>query len=248
MENFHTGKVATTKWSLELLRALDWKVFEELCGEMLDRAGFGEAGEVERRVEGGIDLTFRSPGATASDIAVRCQRQEGARPVGIEPIRKFFGISRREGFGRKVFITTSSFTEPARGEYDDDSGLALIDGYQVLEGIADFGGRVSRELLEFAVGRDDWQVPTCPDCAVKMVLRTARQNGSRFWGCANSASTNCQRTFPSADGSPDRSAILPMAAEDARFRQRASGTPPSALPHAPESSVLAALQRRIGEV
>ncbi len=56
-------------------------------------------------------------------------------------------------------------------------------------------------LLATAFEGEYWR-PTCPSCGVKMVDRTARGKGQRFWGCANYP--RCKHTQPMAQAAAVR--------------------------------------------
>jgi hypothetical protein len=120
--------------------------------------------------------------------------------VGVGDIRQYLRKATGRGCPQVLVLTSGDFTESARAAYDEDPGVELVDGRQMLEGIEDLGAEDAEALLETATEGEDWHVPTCPECKIKMVPRVsgkpAEDAGNVYWGCRNYFSPNpCHRTF-----------------------------------------------------
>ncbi len=177
-------------WSIDLLRKLEWKRFEEICASVFSALGF-VAKTTAIGADGGIDIELYSK-KHPEKIAgiVQCKAWTKSK-VGIKSVRELYGVMAAGKVANGYFVTTSEFTKDAI-EFSSAEGLRLIDGHTFLKLIGKLGDEKARQLLEEAL-EGDYSTPTCPGCDIKMKLRTTRDNGTRFWGCANYP--GCRQTF-----------------------------------------------------
>ena len=169
----------TSRWSLELLRALEWKSFEQTCAAYFETLGFRckVAGE---GADGGVDIQlFPDEGSTPA-IIVQCKAWN-VRQVGVKPIRELFGVMAADGVSEGVFVTTGTYTSDAK-EFARDKNMHLIDGADFLQKITAASVEDQQKLLGLATS-GDFTTPTCPSCGIKMVERRSGQPGARLWGC-----------------------------------------------------------------
>lgn len=179
----------TSRWSLELLQALEWKRFERVCAGYFEAIGF-RAVVARAGADGGIDIHLFQGGGTKPAIIAQCKAWNTYK-VGIKPVRELFGVMAMEGVSEGIFLTTGIFTSEARG-FPRGNNLHLWDGDQLLEKISEHPEDRKLALLRLAT-EGDFRTPTCPSCEIKMVVRTARRDGEQFWGCANYP--RCRQTF-----------------------------------------------------
>lgn len=180
-------------WTLELLRSLDWKVFEDLVAAFAKHVG--HVGKTTRLgADGWIDVHIYEPGNPRPVMVVQCKAWE-TRQVGVSPIRELYGVMAAEQIKEGAFFTTGTFTPDAL-EFARGKALDLVDGVEFLARIHQLPLAAQGDLLGFATA-GDYTTPTCPTCGVKMVFRVAAKGvhaGSRFWGCRSYP--QCKRTFP----------------------------------------------------
>jgi restriction system protein len=189
--NLESAEVDTSEWNLQLLQSMDWKLFEDLCAEVLKAAGH-QAEVTGAGPDQCVDIRMKiGDGRGDPEIAVQCKRQE--QPVRVGQVREFLGAILPQGYSRGVFITSGTFLDRAREEFAEASDVRLVDGLEFLEGVADLGQESSRKLLDYVV-RDqgeDWKIPTCPSCHIKLVYRQPKPGAKKqykpFWGCRNFA-------------------------------------------------------------
>ena len=112
--------------------------FEELVLDLLVKMGYGgsraDAEAVGRSGDGGIDGIIKEDKLGLDSIYVQAKRwEEGS--VGSPEIDKFSGALTRQGASKGVFITTSSFSEPAKTAANESAGpkIVLIDGNQLVQ-------------------------------------------------------------------------------------------------------------------
>lgn len=77
-------------WTVELLNAIDWKRFEEVCAEYFRICGF-ESDTQPRGPDGGIDIRLfaKNDRSTVENIVQRKQRRR--RTIGPKPRRELLG-------------------------------------------------------------------------------------------------------------------------------------------------------------
>jgi restriction system protein len=172
----------TSTCSLELLRTLEWKRFEDVVAAYFRWEGL-RAKTTRIGPDGGVDVYLFRDGESAPLAVVQCKAWNSYK-VGIKPVRELLGVMASEKVAKGYFITTGVFTEEAL-EFARTNPLTLIDGQELLRRVEALPEGARRQLLEMATA-GDYTTPTCPRCGVKMVRRTARSGsnpGSEFWGC-----------------------------------------------------------------
>jgi len=170
----------SANWTLTVLRALDWRSFEALSGEMFRRMGYWVA-ETGGGPDDGIDLLLKRGRKT---WLVQCKRWR-SRQVGIGEVRQLLGVVAARHAVGGFFVASGRYTRPA-WLFGRRNGLDLIDGRRLLELVTG---------LEVPLYPEDG--PRCPRCGVRMVARTVRSGanaGMKFWGCVRYPA--CQGSRP----------------------------------------------------
>ena len=150
----------TGRWSLELLKHLEWRRFEDLCGAYF--------------------ATQHDAGQAA--ILVHCKAWDAHR-VGIKPARALRAAMSAAGAADGVLVTSGQFTRETT-DYAAKEGLRLIDGAALLGRLAALPPEQSQALLSLAT-QGDYLTPSCPCCSIKMTARRSTAEGRTFWGCPN---------------------------------------------------------------
>ena len=183
------AKADTAQWTPELLKQIEWRRFEQLCVAYFEALGF-RAEVASPAPGGGVDITLFEQGAERPSTLVQCQPWNAYR-VGIKPVRGLLGAMLSGNFGQGVMVTSGKFTQEAR-DFARKEKISLIDGAELLVKFADLPPEKAVGLLRFAT-QGDFQTPTCPTCALKMIPRKSTTHGRKFWGCRNYPS--CKQTF-----------------------------------------------------
>lgn len=133
---------------LALVKTCTPAFFEELVVQLLLKMGYGgsrrEAGKaVGRSGDGGIDGVINEDRLGLDSIYVQAKRWQGL--VGEPDIRNFLGALVGRGANKGVFITTSSFSEPAQQFVTRtlQQRIVLIDGVRLSELMIEHGLGVS---------------------------------------------------------------------------------------------------------
>jgi len=174
--------IPTDRWSLELLKRLEWKRFEILCSVYFEALGF-QAKRTHAGADGGVDIRLYANGAAEPDIFVQCKAWRD-RQVGVAIVRELFGVMNAERVGEGIVITTSTFSPDALA-FANGKNIHLIGGEEFLGKLLDLDQR-RQDSIRKLVTDGDFTTPTCPSCGdgVRMKLRVSRKDGSRFWGCS----------------------------------------------------------------
>lgn len=156
------------RWSLPLLRQMDWKRMQELVSLLLHRAGFmAEIGWI--RPDGGVVLSVTNPRKGGGvDALVQCPPW-AMMNVDSSALKELYNAVLQEGASRGIFITAGEFSEEARN-FARMRPLELIDGHGMLRTIQKMPAEEqSYQLQMMTVG--PYTVPTCPTCGRKLELR-----------------------------------------------------------------------------
>ncbi|MHB8880432.1 MAG: restriction endonuclease [Thermodesulfovibrionales bacterium] len=182
-------KLLERQESVDTVRSLKWKEFEELVGETYRQQGYAVYENAGAGPDGGVDLTLRKDGEV---ILVQCKQWRNSK-VGVDKVRELYGVQVAHKADRSVLMTSGFFTQEARN-FASDKPIDLVEGGQLLElirTVQDRPGTVrsTPPLPSAAV--------VCPKCGGGMTLRTAKKGpgtGQQFWGC--SKFPGCRGTRP----------------------------------------------------
>jgi len=94
-------------------------------------------------------------------------------------------------FGEGVVVTSGKFTKEAR-DFAGKEKITLLDGPELVGKINALMPEQALALLKGAT-QGDYQTPTCPACAIKMITRKSTTHGRTYWGCRNYP--GCKHTF-----------------------------------------------------
>lgn len=178
----------TPRWSMDLLRALEWKRFEIVCAGYFEAIGF-RARRARAGADGGVDIHLYAADATKPSVVVQCKAWNKYN-VGVKPVRELLGVMTQYGIAEGIFVTTGRYTHEAHAS--PKPGVRLWDGDQLLGQILKLPEDKKASLLALAT-QGDYTTPTCPSCDIKMIGRTNKKYGDSFWGCRNYP--RCRQTF-----------------------------------------------------
>lgn len=163
---------------MQKLWKIDWFQFEKLVAIVYRKQGCQVECRGGANPDGGIDLVLKKNGQRC---AVQCKQWRNAE-VGVKPVREFLGALKDAGIEKGIFVTLSSYTDPAR-QLADKHGIKLIDGIALEELLLAVHANYDPEITELL----DDQRKFCPKCESRMVLRKSKNGhaaGSEFWGCS----------------------------------------------------------------
>src|SRR5919197_4588803 len=141
----------SASWSLELLKHLDWRRFEELCAAYFETLGY-TAQISHSRADGGVDIGLCAAGADKAAIIVHCLPWNAYR-VGIKPVRELRAAMTSAGAVEGVLATSSRFTREAVALAAKEN-VQLIDGATLLAKLAALAPEKTLGLLKFATQGD----------------------------------------------------------------------------------------------
>ncbi|MFD1711042.1 restriction endonuclease [Ottowia flava] len=169
-----------TTWSPAVFAAIEWRRFEALCEALFAQAGFDTRAQ-SHGADGGVDIWLQSRHAPGQPVIVQCKHWQG-RQVPVSAVREFLGVMASHKLQRGTYATSSTFTREALA-FAQANGINAQDGAGLLRLIAQRTPQQQAALLAVALDGEYWR-PTCASCGVKMVERTGKASGERFWGCS----------------------------------------------------------------
>lgn len=175
-------------WSLEALRALEWKRFELLTARYYAALGF-RTETIAAGPDGGIDVKLFRSDPHKPLALVQCKAWN-VNAVGVKELRELLGVMAHEKVQRGVFVTSGVFTREA-SNFGEANPIQMLDGPAFLKKLLDLPAH-ERETLFHEAFEGDFTTPTCASCGIRMV----RREGGRgpFWGCRNYP--GCTSRFP----------------------------------------------------
>lgn len=108
--------------------------FERLILDLMVALGYGGKGEhLGRSGDGGIDGSVKQDPLGLNAVYLQAKRNASDNPVDVDKVRVFTdALNEREDTAKGVFVTTSSFTRPARDRATRSTKrLVLIDGEEL---------------------------------------------------------------------------------------------------------------------
>lgn len=183
-----------SKWSIELIRALEWKCFETLCANVFNEKGL-KAVLSSSGADGGIDISLYKDSYSQEKVfaIVQCKAWP-VKKIGVSLVRELFGVKAAEKVPLSIFVTSGDYTDDAI-KFASGKNLNLITGKSLLRLINKLSTDVQENLLKEATF-GDYTTPSCPKCDIKMILRETRKGvnaGNKFWGCRSYP--KCKNTF-----------------------------------------------------
>ena len=98
--------------SPEILHELAPRQFEELVAELWKKLGYGVELTARTR-DGGCDIIAIKDSEIDLRILIECKKYDPRRKVGVELVRRLYGVKLHEQATKAVLATTSTFTLPA---------------------------------------------------------------------------------------------------------------------------------------
>jgi restriction system protein len=169
-----------TAWNLDLLRALEWKRFEEVCEGVWSLTGY-PARATPLGPDGGVDVIIADKSDPATVFAIVQCKSWTSNVVGVEKVRALWGAKDHFKARLAVLYGLSGFSEDARA-FANGKDLKLISGDELLRQIQSLP-EVDQQALLADVTRGDYTTPSCPQCGTKMSLHPGRDGRPGFWGC-----------------------------------------------------------------
>lgn len=177
--SWRKGELLESQKSIQTVRAVSWKEFEELVGEMYRRKGYSVTENARAGADGGVDLVLKKNGEV---IFVQCKHWRMEK-VGVTIARELYGVMMAEGATEGIVISSGDFTQEAK-DFVKGKPISVVNGPELVE-MVKAGQR--KEINERMKTVENVQsMMKCPLCGGEMVLRTAKRGenaGGQFWGC-----------------------------------------------------------------
>jgi len=187
--SLRTKSLLGAQTSVDSLRDLSWKRFEDVLAEAYRRQGYQVKEMLGSGADGGVDLLLRKD---ANLVVVQCKRWKG-KPVPVQVVRELYGVMIDQRASAAKVVATTSFTADAVA-FAKGKPIELIDSNALLRLVRDVQ---TTSRMTISPDEPDHLTPNCPSCNTPMVMREARRGayaGQKFWGCTNYP--KCRGTRP----------------------------------------------------
>jgi restriction system protein len=178
---------------------MPWRHLELLTAEIYERLGYKVTdrglGSDKAKADGGIDLDLHRDG---KHWVVQCKKCTGDS-VDVDKIRQLHSAMVAAHADHAIFVTTTSFTEPAE-QWAYDNNIELVDNARLWELVQ--LARAEERVQELATPSTtrrmaapaaDVAAPT-GWCGAPMQQKQPREGGKQFtpfWGCSNYGRSGC---------------------------------------------------------
>ncbi|SEH04423.1 DNA topoisomerase I [Candidatus Venteria ishoeyi] len=172
------------KWSLELIREIEWKRFEILCKELLTYKNKNIIVALTNSGgDDGVDITLIHKEYKKLVSIAQCKSFYNKK-VGVKYISEFTGVMLQKNIKKGYFMTSNEFTDEAISfaKSIDKLTIQLVTGVVIINIINNLPEDQQVKLLR-KITRGDYKTPTCSSCDIKMVSRKGKN--SEFWGCSH---------------------------------------------------------------
>ena len=185
-------KMLQQNQSLEKIRGLSWRQFEQYVGEHFKDQGYFVV-ETPEGPDGGVDLVLRKDG---EKTYVQCKHWKSSK-VGVEKVRALLGSMTSGGAHNGIFVITGYYTQAAK-QFGNQHGIQMIDG-TILEKMVDPKTAAEPGPETSQSNPDSVLCPICEEPMVKRLARRGPNAGNEFWGCTK---------YPVCKGTRDISKII----------------------------------------
>lgn len=174
--------------SIETIRQMHWRNFEELVAEAFRRQGY-RVTEGGYGADGGIDLELVNGGERT---LVQC-KQWKSQKVGVSIIREMYGVLTASNAERVIIICSGEFTHQAT-DFAKGKPIELLSGQELLSLIQKVQAAPplktketteTVETLEPVKAAKKAQCPKCGNTLIERIAKRGQNAGNKFLGCSN---------------------------------------------------------------
>lgn len=171
------------KWTEERIAQLEWRVFEKLCTMLWQAKGFSVK-ETGPGADGGVDFYLYANATKQKIGAVQC-KSWSKRQIDVKVMRELQGVVASEQLKLGLLMYSGKLSKAAE-EFIVNPAVSIKakGNNDILKEILKLDTEKQNQLLT-EIFTEDHMVPSCPNCDVKLVERTAKKTGNVFWGCVN---------------------------------------------------------------
>ena len=173
-------KLLDTQKSVDTIRDLSWREFEQLVGEAYRREGYQVIENNRGGADGGVDIRLKKDGALH---LIQC-KQWKSQKIGVKVVRELYGVMTAEGATSATVVCSGMYTQEAKN-FATGKNIDLVDGSQLEAMIRQVQ---TVQPSNMVTPRTSTPVSSsCPRCGNGLVRRRARKGknaGNEFYGCS----------------------------------------------------------------
>ena len=183
--------------SLESIRELSWREFEELVAQAFRQEGYRVVENDTPGPDGGVDIILHKEGQRH---LVQCKNWRN-RQVGVRVVREIYGVLAAENAQQALVVCSGDFTADAR-QFAAGKPIKLIDGTALHAMIQHVRQPSANESLpsepEISKSSENPE-GLCPKCGGQLEIRMAKRGkftGRQFLGCGSFPSCRYTQNLP----------------------------------------------------
>lgn len=179
-KQFRRRKLLDIQAGIESVRAMSWKAFEMMVGEIYRRQMYYVEEHGNANPDGSIDLLLFKGG---HKFIAQCKYWRNIQ-IDVSLVQELYEIMATEKADGCVFVSSGDYTQEALA-FVNGKPIELVNGTRLVAMV--------REVKSSAMPQNtpavsvDAVEPSCPECGGKMTRMTARAGanaGQDFWGCS----------------------------------------------------------------
>ncbi|NLD93654.1 MAG: hypothetical protein GX639_13430 [Fibrobacter sp.] len=170
--------------SIKTLKKIEWFSFELFCTIYYECIGYNVT-KTKAGADGGVDLILYMRDSDVPYALVQCKSWT-QKNVGVKCTRELLGVMTSQKIDKGIIITNTGFTKKAL-EFANANQIEPVHVYKLRTMLEELDEDKKKRLIDF-LKSTDFITPTCVNCEVKLVERTAKKGiniGQKFWGCIN---------------------------------------------------------------
>ena len=147
----HEQSILALTWSLDLIKKVEWKRFEDVCQKFYELKGI-RSETTPLGADGGIDILLYQDDTGKPTAVVQCKAW-CERPVGVAQVRELLGVMIHGKIEKAFFMASGNYSEDATA-FAKEHRISLIDGSMLLMMIQRLPEEARQNLLDFATTGD----------------------------------------------------------------------------------------------
>ncbi|WP_299733790.1 restriction endonuclease [uncultured Endozoicomonas sp.] len=169
--------------TIENLQDMDWKRFERLCQQYFQCQGYET--RLTNARDGGVDIVLEKALSDEKKqrVYVNCNIWPQPR-AGMKNVQSLFKAMDTDDVLFGMILSVNGFSAGAKA-YAHGRNIRLISEAQFLPLLAQLSEDDQERLAQDAL-EENYSIPTCPACGLKMVFKAASKGivtGGSFWRC-----------------------------------------------------------------
>jgi hypothetical protein len=180
IERSHLTLVAPLVWSAGLIKMLEWRVFDRLSVTYWAQQGYKILG-IKMGLYRRNKFFVCAAGNKKIKIAVVQSHSAWSSPISKVEMQYLIKIKEASNAKAAILMHSGHLSNVVRS-FCISKNIRLLNQHNISKGLLALPLALQDQMLDQLV-KDDYMVPTCPNCSTKMKHRRHKTTGNQVWGC-----------------------------------------------------------------